>query len=255
MHLRWSGFRRVRGQVARRLRRRLADLALADLAAYRAYLDAHPAEWAHLDGLCRVSISRFYRDRAVFDALAGDVLPALASAARARGERTLRAWSAGCASGEEPYTLALLWSEALRSRFPGLALRIVATDADAHLLERARAACYPPSSLRELPEAWTERFAPRGALRCLDRALAESVELRLEDLRIDRPAGSFDLVLCRNVAFTYFDEPLQRAAAGRIADALVAGGALVLGLHEKLPADTPEFEPWDRVRCVYRKRR
>jgi chemotaxis protein methyltransferase CheR len=99
--LRWAGFRRVRGQVRRRVRRRVAALGLEDLDAYRAYLDAHPEEWEVLDALTPITISRFYRDRDVFARLEDDVLPALASAAAAAGRDGLRCWSAGCASGEE----------------------------------------------------------------------------------------------------------------------------------------------------------
>src|SRR5262249_33755531 len=103
LHLRWAGFRNVRGQVCKRLHRRIRELALPDLDAYRAYLDTHAEEWPAVDALCRVTISRFRRDRGVFDALEHDILPALAAR-----EPEVRCWSIGCASGEEPYTLAIL---------------------------------------------------------------------------------------------------------------------------------------------------
>ena len=115
--LEWRGFRRVHRQVCKRLGRRLAALGLADLQAYRVYLGADAAEWSRLDELCRISITRFYRDRAVFDALRERLLPALAQRARRGGAPALRAWSAGCAGGEEPYTLALLWHLDVAPRF------------------------------------------------------------------------------------------------------------------------------------------
>jgi chemotaxis protein methyltransferase CheR len=255
LQLHWRGFRRVRGQVEKRLRRRLAALALPDLAAYRARLAEEPSEWAQLDLLCRVSISRFYRDRAVWDSLRTRVLPELALAARSRGERALAAWSAGCAAGEEPYTLAILWREALARDFPDLTLRIVASDVDEPLLARARAARYPRSSLRELPDAFASRsFSHLDGLWRLDPELARSVEFARGDLRVEQPDGPFDLVLCRNVAFTYFDLALRREVAARIAAALLSGGALVLGLHEALPPESLDFEPWQDARCVYRRR-
>jgi chemotaxis protein methyltransferase CheR len=149
--MRWAGFRRVRGQVCKRLRRRMADLGLRDPADYRALLKTHPEEWTRLDGLCRISISRFYRDQGVWRTLERELLPNPIDRARARGETRLRIWSAGCASGEEPYTLALLLAlgEALRGCWP----EILATDADPHLLERARRACYPETSLRDVPDS------------------------------------------------------------------------------------------------------
>ena len=84
--LRWAGFRRVRGQVCKRLRRRLAALSLKDLSDYRALLEAVAAEWRQLDDLCRVSVSRFYRDRGVWSCLERELLPQLAVQASARGE-------------------------------------------------------------------------------------------------------------------------------------------------------------------------
>ncbi len=160
--LAWPGFRRVRRQVCRRIGRRAQDLKLPDLFAYRAYLEAHREEWALLDSFCRIPISRLLRDRIVFDRLGTQVLPELAAAATARGERTLRFWSAGCASGEEPYSLKILWTLELASRFPNLSLAVIATDIDEGLLERARAARYRASSLRELPGAWVEKAFARS---------------------------------------------------------------------------------------------
>jgi hypothetical protein len=104
--LRWPGFRKVRGQVHKRIVRRLRELELTHIAEYRRYLADHPAEWTVLDACLRISISRFYRDRDVFDHLRDSVLPDLARAAQQRGENRLIVWSAGCASGEEPYTVA-----------------------------------------------------------------------------------------------------------------------------------------------------
>src|ERR687890_1051363 len=161
--LRWAGYRKVRRQVCRRVAWRIAALGLPDHAAYRAHLAAHPEEWDVLRALTPVTISRFGRDRAVFAALAGDVLPALASGARAAGRDRVRAWSAGCASGEEAYTLALLWDDGAL----GPPLEVLATDVHPPVLERARAARYAPSSLRELPAGLQNRgfdADPQGAL-------------------------------------------------------------------------------------------
>ena len=99
MEMRWAGFRKVRRQVCRRIGRRLEELSLEDLQAYRDVLARRPREWEVLEGLCRVTISHFYRDRVVFDLLGRRILPELAGAVRRRGGR-LRCWSAGCASGK-----------------------------------------------------------------------------------------------------------------------------------------------------------
>ena len=229
MRLRWRGFRKVRRQVGKRLGRRLEELGVKDLDAYRARLAADPPEWKALDGLCRIPISRFYRDRAVFDHLVTEILPALALR---HGE--VSCWSAGCASGEEPYTLAIA------ARQLGLPLRIVATDSEPHLLARAAAARYGPSSLRELPREWREQaFTPDHALR---PAYREAVHFQRGDIRDAMPDGPFHLVLCRNLAFMYFDDALQRAVLAGIAARLGPGGVLVIGRHETLP-------PSDLVPC------
>jgi chemotaxis protein methyltransferase CheR len=252
--LRWQGFRKVRRQVCRRIGSRLEHLGLADVAAYRAFLETHAEEWAELDGLCHVTISRFYRDRGVFAFLEQEALPALARNAVERGDAAVRAWSAGCASGEEPYSLALLWELVLAEKLPGVGLTILATDVDEPVLARARVACYPESSLRELPERWRARgFVERAGLHCLRDDVKRRVRVARHDVRTPAPDGPFDLILCRNLAFTYFDEVLQRRVCSLLAAALVPGGALVLGRHETLPAEAEELEPWRRQQGVYRR--
>lgn len=233
---RLAGFRRVRRRVLRRIERRIRELGLPDLEAYRRFLDGAadgPAsaageppsagtsvgEWAHLDALLNITISKFYRDRALFDYLRREVLP-----------RTRRCWSAGCASGEEPYTVALL--------APGV--RILATDRDPVVLERARRGLYRSSSLRDLPhEDRARAFDEAGGLFRLRDEYRGGVELRHMDLRREMPDGPFDLVLCRYLAFTYFNEALQRRVLADIHARLAPGGLLAIGRHEVLPPGPP----------------
>jgi chemotaxis protein methyltransferase CheR len=244
--LRWSGFRRVRRTVCKRLARRLRELDLADLDAYRAVLLQSPEEWTRLDGMCRIPISRFARDRAVFEALADDLLPALASNARAVGRRRLTAWSAGCASGEEPYSLAIVWRLAVAPSVPDVALTILATDIDATMLARARRACYGPGSLRELRPEWrVEAFEMRDGEECLDDRFRRDVTLRPGDLRVEMPRGPFDVILCRNLAFTYFDPQLARRTLQGLHRRLRPGALLIVGAHEQLPDLTDA--PFERI--------
>ncbi|MCZ7685293.1 MAG: chemotaxis protein CheR [Sandaracinaceae bacterium] len=251
--LRWSGFRKVRRQVCKRVARRARELGLGGFAAYRARLERDPSEWTALDAACRVTISRFHRDRRVFEQLRADVLPVLARAARERGT-ALACWSAGCASGEEPYTLAILHRYGLAEPDRATPITIVATDADPRVLARARAARYARATLRELPEAWIDLAFARvdGELE-LREELRASVDFRCEDLRVSMPEGPFDLVLCRNLVLTYFDEARQREVALRMVERMVPGAALVVGSHEEPPPDVG-LEPWPGVRSVYRRR-
>jgi chemotaxis protein methyltransferase CheR len=247
----WPGYRKVRRLVCRRLGRRLRELGLADLAAYRRYLADRPGEWPSLDALCGIPVSRFYRDRGVFDALERTVLPTLAQAAQPR--TGLDAWSAGCASGEEPYSLALLWAIRLQPRFPQLSLRIVATDLDERTLARARAGRYSASSLKALPEdLLAAGFEPAdGDWRVRDRF--RRVEFLQQDLREAMPDRPFDLVLCRNAVLTYYAPAVQLTVMRRIADRLLQGGALVIGIHESLPDGLAGFAPWPGARGIHRR--
>jgi chemotaxis protein methyltransferase CheR len=248
--MRWPGFRRVRGQVCKRLRRRMAELGLRNLAAYRALLETHSDEWVPLDGLCRISISRFYRDQGVWRTLECEILPRLTDRARARGETRLRIWIAGCASGEEPFTLALLFAFS-HERLTECAPEILATDSAPHLLERARRACYPATSLRDVPDSWHAAFEPFGEEYCLRADYRRPVRILEQDIRHAFPEGRFDLILCRNLVFTYFETSLQAEIAKRLAARLTPGGYLLLGIHESLPEpvptlaqERPQERPW-----------
>jgi chemotaxis protein methyltransferase CheR len=241
--LRWRGYRRVRGQVCKRIDRRIQALELSGLAAYAAYLSEHATEWTALEALCSIPISRFYRDRAVFDALGDAILPELAARATTRASAEVRCWSAGCASGEEPYTVSLVWNQRVAPQYPQARLAVVATDVDEHLLQRARTACYAKSSLRELPVAWIDQaFDRRSELYCLRDRWKAYVAFYHQDIRREQPPGQFDLILCRNVAFTYFREAVQRIVLDRIAERLRVDGFLVIGRHESLPTGVPALE-------------
>jgi chemotaxis protein methyltransferase CheR len=173
----------------------------------------------------------------VFQLLRAIALPSLA----AEADHLIRCWSAGCASGEEPYTLAIMWRLALQDRYPGVDLHVLATDAHEAVLDRARTACYPSSTLRELPDEWVETaFRPTADAGddqlCLRRPFRDHVDLLRQDIRHQMPDGPFHLVLCRNVVFTYFDPALQARLLGDILARIVPGGFLVLGAHEDFPA-------------------
>lgn len=254
LRLRWPGFRRVRGQVCKRVARRLADLGLDGLDGYRDHLGEDPREWRVLDRLCRVTISRFWRDRGTFATLDRAILPELASRAATAGGDRLAIWSCGCASGEEPYSLAILWAHRVQPRFPTLELRILATDLDLHLLRRGVRGVYTGGSVRELPaELATAGLEAQGrAFRVADH-VREPVSFAQHDVRSGAPGGPFDLVLCRNLVFTYFDDDLQLEVGRRLVEMLRPGGALVIGGHEELPHGLAGLEPWPGAAHVFRR--
>ena len=250
--LNWPGFRRVRRQVCRRLKRRIRGLGLSSFAAYRAYVCQYPEEWAVIDGFCRITISRFFRDRGVFSALGASVLPSLAQRARAEG-RGVAAWSTGCASGEEAYSLKILWEQCVGARTPAVTLSVLGTDVDETVLDRARRGCYEAATLRELPKDWVaQSFDVRDGSYCVRAALRRAVTFCCQDIRTHLPPGPFDVILCRNLAFTYFAPDLQERVLEDIATRLRADGVLVIGAHECLPSGTLHFYPLPECRQILR---
>lgn len=252
--MRWPGYRKVRKQVCKRISRRMRELDLPDTEAYRAYLEAHPEEWMILDGCSRITISRFYRDIGLFETLGKEILPKLVQSVKERGQSEIRCWSAGCASGEEPYTFAILWRLMLQSKSPEFSISIIATDADPHMLKRAHVGRYSQGSFKDLPPSWREQaFERQAALFQIRDVYRAPVEFRQQDLRREMPAGQFDIILCRNLAFTYFDETLQKEVLLGIVDRLQPNGRLVIGQHESLPFLPPHLsEEWSSLRIFIR---
>ncbi len=236
--MRWPGFRKVRGQVCKRVQRRIGALGLAHMSAYLSYLEQNPSEWQELDTMCRISISRFYRDIGVFNLVRDDVLPLLACQAMERGDQEVQLWSAGCASGEEPYTLRLIWEIDVQCSST-VSLAITATDADSHMLKRALHGCYPASSVKDFPAEWRDRaFQLSDGEYCVRSEYRRGIQFICQDIRREQPDGIFDLIMCRHLAFTYFDESLQRETSEEMIAKLRPGGFLVIGKQEKLPHPT-----------------
>lgn len=250
--LRWRGFRKVRRQVCRRIQDRIRALGLSGVTSYRALLAWQTEEWRHLSGCCVITISRFYRDQGVYQGLAEKVLPVLAARRAAAREDSLRVWSAGCASGEEPYSLVFVWSMLMAGRFPGMDLDIVATDSQSELLARARRACYRRSSLRELPASWSDKgFVVRGDEWCMKDHFRQGVRFLRHDVADEPPPGTFDLVLCRNLVFTYFTPERQQQFLRQLIPRLADGAALVVGAHEALPPGRRGFSAWPGASCTW----
>ncbi len=250
MGLRWKGFRKVRRQVCRRISERKAELSIASLSDYQDYMLQNPSEWTHLRHCCRVTISRFYRDRAIFNALRWEVLPSLLKSHL--HVRSLRAWSCGCASGEEPYTLGMIWEQLA---YKECTLEIVATDTDRELLRRAEVGVYGESSLRGLPGIWKDRYfeVREGQYRIQD-SLRTPIAWFEQDVLNETPVGPFDLVLCRYLVFTYYGLDLQEKILSRIAKLMNPGGALILGQTEELPM-SEAFAPWIAPLRIYGRRK
>jgi chemotaxis protein methyltransferase CheR len=254
LSLGWRGFRKVRSQVCKRIRRRIESLGLENFAAYREHIEHHQQEWTVLDGFCRITISRFYRDRNVFRLLGERILPELAQQA-AEEKRDVVCWSAGCASGEEVYTLRILWDLTLAEEHPDVTLTLLGTDVDEAILARASTGCYPMGSVKEMPSDWIHHsFERQGDLLCVKPTHRHGISFLRQDIRSDVPEGPFDLVLCRNVVLTYFEPDLQWRVMHNITARMKRGGYLVIGAHEALPGGMVDFQPLPDCRSILRWR-
>lgn len=251
---RWKGFRKVRNQVCKRINKRIRELDLVDIQAYGEYMQNHGEEMKVLDTICNITISRFYRDMGVFDSIAKDIFPSLAEKVWQNQQEQIRCWSAGSASGEEAYTLTIIWNMAvLPETGKDLSLQVIATDRDAHLIERAEKGIYPGGALKELPQEWTKQaFEKKVNEYIIKNEFRQDVQFLEQDIRSELPEGTFDLILCRNLVFTYFQEELQRDVLQRIMTKLNPGGYLIIGNHESRPEGQEDLVRIEK--CVYMKR-
>ena len=238
--------------IARRLRRRLATAGTATVADYLGYLDDHPEEEQRLVADFLIKVTRFFRDPALFTRLREQILPELIDAALGEG-RELRLWSAGCSTGEEAYSLALLVADLLDERAAPPAVRIFATDLDDTALAFARRGMYPATALADIPsELIANHFTDHDGAYEISKRVRGLVVFGNHDLAQRPPFPHTDLVLCRNVLI-YFTPDLQRRALEIFAYSLRDGGYLVLGKSETASAADRSFGTVDRRLRIYRR--
>jgi chemotaxis methyl-accepting protein methylase len=220
--------------IRRRIAVRMRACGVHTYAEYDALLDNSPVEYERLRDALTINVTRFYRNAETWNLLRHELLPTLCNGRLAE----LRAWSAGCSSGEEPYTLAALIAERLeRDGHSDLLQRVAidATDIDRLSLERARAGRYRAEGLTEMPPELVRAYLePEG----LEYRVTERVRRRVFVRRLDLsseppPRTDYHLILCRNVVI-YFDRPMQERLFQTFAGALAPGGLLVLGKVETL---------------------
>ena len=218
--------------------RNSSALSAETYLAWLATLPDQSPEWRRLAGHLTVGETYFFRDRALFEALEQQVLPSLIAARRSAGILRLRLWSAGCATGEEPYSLAILLDRLLPDR-SNWALTILATDINPAALEAAEQGCYREWSFRQTPDWVRDRYfrSREGNIFELVPRIRGMVAVAPLNLAEDGyPAvvtntSAMDLILCRNVLM-YFTREAQRAALARLTKALVPRGWLAVSPAE-----------------------
>ena len=230
----------------------MSATARPTLAEYAAYLESDPEEYARLVNSLLIKVTEFFRDPKLFDYLRDHVLPELIAEARREG-RELRIWSAGCSTGEEAYSLAIIVAEALGDELPWPEIRIFATDIDREAIAFARRGIYPPAAFKGLPAGARDRYFVKsdGGYEVAKRLRALMV-FGEHDLGERAPFPRIDLLLCRNVLI-YFSAPMQRVALETFAFSLRPGGRLVLGTSESVMALPEPFEEEHARLRVFRR--
>ena len=231
--LRWRRFRRK--SIRKRIFRRMQQLNLHTWSEYKSHVLEHEEERNLLTSILTVTISRFWRNSSLFERLENIWLPALLESVDA--EESVQIWSAGCASGEEPYSLLILWDESFANS--GRKLHLLASDSDSHCLERAQHGRYPASSFREMPLDLRQKYCTneKGTF-SVRRDLTQRIEWFEHNLIWEPPPVKNHFIFCRNLVYTYFTDSLQHEITRRFHQALVAGGFLVVGRKDRLPRGT-----------------
>lgn len=237
-----------------RLSRRLRVLDLSDFKAYRNYLTAHPNEIEFFINSISTNHTKFFREAHHFDHFRTNIATPYGMSKRPATGQRLRVWSAGCSSGEEPYTIASV----LAREIPDMAQRdvlILATDIDTDIIAKASRAEYQPTALNEIPKEYASYFpvVDRGGREAMVASdeLRDIIRYRQLNLMNDWPfKGPFDAIFCRNVMI-YFDAPTKARLIDRFIDKLRPDGWLYIGHSESLTGGHPRLKLMGRT--IYRR--
>lgn len=253
-----GGYRR--SMLQRRLDARMAVLRINEPLDYLTRLRNEPAEYDSLIEAVSINVTSFFRDPIVWEILTQSTLPAIVESKQHSHQRELRVWSAGCASGEEAYSIAILLHELLRDELPEWKIHIFATDLSEDSLRTATAGLYPRERLENTRLSILDNyFTPNGSGFEVRPFIRRMVWFSKDDLTSSRLAptesiyGTFDLVLCRNVLI-YFARPLQQRVIEKLTRAMAKGGFLILGESEVLDKNNPlGLKVVDRRNRIYQR--
>ncbi|HVG45355.1 MAG TPA: CheR family methyltransferase, partial [Longimicrobium sp.] len=229
-----------RSTLGRRFRRRMDEVGVETYPAYADWLDAHPDEFTALFNTILINVTSFFRDPEAWEALTREVLEPLAER---RTQGPIRVWSAGCASGEETYTLVMALAEVLGTEAVRERVKVYATDMDDEALAAARMGAYPAAALEAIPEPLRARYFEEVGERFVFRPeLRRQVIFGRHDLAKDAPISHLDLLVSRNTLM-YFTAEVQSRILQRFHYGLDDQGALFLGKAEMLRTHGALFAP------------
>ena len=236
--------------LERRLRRRMSQLSLKEYAEYLDYIRANREETNQLLDTILINVTEFFRDPAAWEVIGNDILPFLLK--RLRTGDSFRAWVAGCSTGEEVYSLAILIAEHFGARITDFDIKIYATDVDEAALTVARRGEYPPDRLRRVRPEWRHKYFSTAALPRVTREIRRMLIFGRSDLVHNAPISHLQIIVCRNVLI-YFDSITQTHILNRFHYALDPGGILFLGKSESKLSNSTMFQPVDSRWRIFRK--
>jgi two-component system, chemotaxis family, CheB/CheR fusion protein len=245
----FTGYKR--SGLKRRVMRRLQLLQLESLNDYLDYLEVHPEEFTHLFNTILINVTAFFREPASWDFLVQEIVPRIV-ANKSAGE-SIRIWSAGCASGEEACTLAMVFAEALGMQDFRQRVKIYATDVDEEALAAARHARYGANAIKSIPAELREKyFDEAGTHHVFNADLRRAMIFGRHDLVQDAPISRLDLLVCRNTLM-YFNAETQTRILARFHYALHDTGFLFLGRAEMLLTHSNLFTPSELKHRIFTK--
>ena len=242
-----------RATVLRRIERRLHVTGQSNLAGYLHYLEQNPAESTALLADMLIGVTNFFRDREAFEALERHVLPQLVCERDpAEGADEIRVWSAGCSTGEEAYSLAMLVCEQLALEQRSHKVQVFATDLDERAIGIARSGSYPEAIVTDVPPSRLRQFFLKEDQHYrVRKEVREKVLFARHNLLSDPPFSQIDLIVCRNLLI-YLDREVQRDILQMFHFALRPGGYLFLGSSESADMASELFAPVDKRNRIFR---
>lgn len=224
------------------LDKRVKDSNTSNYHEYLQYLQDSLGEPEELISALTVQVSEFYRNPYIYNYLSEIILPPLIMQKKAKGETTFRGWSAGCAQGEEAYTLAMVVRESIEKNHSEIVPRIFATDIEKVTLRKAQEGIYSSESIRKVPYGLVKKHLQKnGNLYHVKKSIQKDVSFSVYDLVEQKTSvppesvfGNFDIVFCKNVMI-YYTPAIQLKIMTKLHKSLAPGGLLILGESEFLP--------------------
>jgi chemotaxis protein methyltransferase CheR len=248
----WRGYRKVRKGVKRRISRHMQQLNCRSLEEYLKRLDSDGELRRQFMSAMSVSVSRFFRDRALWKILEDRIVPEIVKENREK----VRILSIGCACGEEAYSFRIVW-DIVRVRLGCMTeLEISATDINPDYLRRAQEGNYSKGSLKEVPKELRDIYFTHSRMDDLYRiapSIQEGISWEVHNVLTEPLEGYFQIILSRNGILTYYNEELKRSAYRKVVDSLSHNGYLIIGTHEKLPVEQEDLLPFGGTTYIFKR--